>query len=205
MGTTSTVDLGELEPPRLDERHVRLGRVGLDDDRAEARALSRHARAHLVVRDAAAACAMRSTLLRRSALCSAVITMLKDDRFSTRMRPLRSKTAPRGAGISDRADAVVLRQLAVVLAAQHLQVPEVDDQQRDRRDHARLDDAEAPVEAAQVLVEPHGSLTRRSSGSWSAARGDDASAPGAARPQSAFTCTARSSVTRAESAASTRT
>ena len=70
-------------------------------------------------------------------MCSRTIEMLYEWRFSTRTRPSRSNTMPRGARSAQRPLVVVLGHLLELRVLHHLQHPEADrqhgEQHRDRR------------------------------------------------------------------------
>jgi hypothetical protein len=150
-------DLGLLQPPRLHDGHVLLAGVGPDHHGLEARALALDPVPHLVLvhlDEAAHAFELGVEVgvglggqddVERGAVLHEHPAVAVEDGAA-------------GRGDGHRADPVVLGQLAEVLPAHDLQVPEVDDHQREGPDDDRLDDAEARLQAAQVLVDPHARL-----------------------------------------------
>ena len=72
----------------------------------------------------------------------------QDPALAVEERPARS-------GNGQGADAVVLGEVAEVLPADDLQVPEVDEQPGHGQGDEELHDAHAPLDRAEVLVDPH--------------------------------------------------
>ena len=66
--------------------------------------------------------------------------------WSTIARPSRSRIAPRGAGDRDLAHAVVERLAPVLVAGQHLQVPEAQEDDREQREGEAAEDRDAQRE-----------------------------------------------------------
>jgi hypothetical protein len=136
--------LGLLEAPGLDGGHVLLAGVGLDHHRAELRALLlRELLADVRGRDlqelgeALHAPVDVVRLLRREHDVEGGAVVHEDT-------PVAVEEQPAGRGYGHGPDAVVLRQVAVVLPAQDLQLPEVHDQEPHEADHHPLDDGQAP-------------------------------------------------------------
>jgi hypothetical protein len=152
--------LGLLQPAGLDGGHVLLGGVGLHHHRAELRAL-------LLREPLADVREVHGHQLGEPPHAAVHVVGLLGGEHDVERRPVVHQHAP--VAIEDQSprgrdrhgtDTVVLRQVAVVLAAQHLELPEVHRQQPHQPHHHPLDDGQAALEPAQVLVDPHGRLRR---------------------------------------------
>ena len=143
-----------LQAARFDGGDVLVARVRLDHDRAEARPLRVEALAHFrgVERDEPGEPlqgAPEAVLpLRGHHDVEGRAVLGQDPALAVEEGSARS-------GDGQGADAVVLGEVAEVFPADDLQVPEVDEQAGHGQGDEELHDAHAPLDRAQVLVDPH--------------------------------------------------
>ena len=148
-----------LEPARLHRRHVLFAGVRLDHHRAEARALRVEVLAHLARIE-------RHELREPLQGTAQLVLALGGDHDVERRTVLGQDPAlaveerAAGGGNGQRTRAVVLRLIAEGLAADDLQVPEVDDQRGHGQGDHRLHRPQAALHGAEVLVDPHHVFTR---------------------------------------------
>ena len=146
-------DLRQLQPPRLERGDVREGRVGLH-----------HHGAVGLAADEPLADRRLSHVERRAEPGDQPVEVLGElgdehdvERGTVAHEDLalavEQGAARRGEG--HQARAVVLRQAAEVARADHLQVPELDDESGDEHHRQGLQDREAGLDDPQVLVDPH--------------------------------------------------
>ncbi len=146
-------DLRQLQPPRLERGDVREGRVGLHHHGAVGLAadepLADRRLAHVERRAEPGDEAVE------------VVGELGDEHDVERGAvahqdlALAVEESPARRGEGHEARAVVLRQAAEVARADHLQVPELDDEGGDEHHRQGLQDREAGLDDPQVLVDPH--------------------------------------------------
>ena len=146
-------DLRQLQPPRLERGDVREGRVGLHHHGAVGLAagepLADRRLPHVERRGEPGDEPVE------------VLGVLGDEHDVERGAvahedlALAVEEGAAGRGEGHEARAVVLRQVAEVARADHLQVPELDDESGDEHHRQGLQDGEAGLDDPQVLVDPH--------------------------------------------------